>query len=106
LRALTLEIATSLSQELVIVLRHDLDERVSHNQWIPTKVNGHVVDKEKELQLRDRLKPLLRDLVRSKGLKDAISRWRDVVMGEIRTVAKEVVCGFDKEWDDDKEENR
>ncbi|KXN92270.1 Vacuolar protein sorting-associated protein 54 [Leucoagaricus sp. SymC.cos] len=106
LRALTLEIATSLSQELVIVLRHDLEERITLNQGAPMKANGHVVDTEKEESLRDRLKPLLQNLTRTRRLKDAVSQWREVVLSEVRRVAKEAVSGFDKEWDEDKEENR
>lgn len=107
LRALTLEIATSLSQELVVVLRHDLEERVSRARGSQdAKVNGHGDDKEKDEGLRDRLKPLLQNLTRTKGLKDAISSWREVVLGEVRSVVKKAIDGYDKEWDEDKEENR
>lgn len=105
LRILTLEIATSLSQELIVVLRHDLEERVNQDQGTPAKVNGHS-NNEKDYGLQDRLKPLIQNLARARGLKDAISQWRDVALGEVRKVAKEAVSGFDKEWDEDKEENR
>ncbi|KAF5358520.1 hypothetical protein D9756_001367 [Leucocoprinus leucothites] len=106
LRALTLEVATSLSQELIVVLRHDLEERVNRSPGAPEKANGHVVNYSTDEGLRDRLKPLLQNLVRTRGLKDAISQWREVVMGEVRRVPKEMVSGFDKEWNEDNEENR
>lgn len=105
LQALTLDIATSLSQELVIVLRHDLEQRVLSSQVI--KSNGYAPDsKVIDETLRDRLKPLLKNLVRTKGLKDAILKWREDVLGEVRSVVKRAVSGFDKEWEEDKEENR
>lgn len=108
LQALTLEIATSLSQELVVVLRHDLQERVTRTQGFRgTKTNGYPQDvKAMDETLRDRLKPLLQNLVRTKGLKDAIHKWREEVLGEVRSVVKKAVSGFDKEWEEDKEENR
>jgi vacuolar protein sorting-associated protein 54 len=105
LRVLTLEIAANLSQELILVLRHDLEERVSDEQGMSAKANGHV-NNERDDGLRNRLNPVLQNLVRARGLKDAISQWRDVVLGEVRKVAKEAVSGFDKEWDEEKEENR
>ncbi|KAF9447663.1 Vps54-domain-containing protein [Macrolepiota fuliginosa MF-IS2] len=107
LRVLTLEIATSLSQEMVVVLRHDLEERISRSQGTPdVKVNGNAGDKEKVEGLQDRLKPSLQNLVRTRGLRDAILSWREFVLGEVKGVVKGAVSGFDKEWDEDKEENR
>jgi vacuolar protein sorting-associated protein 54 len=108
LQALTLEIATSLSQELVIVLRHDLEQRVLRYQNSQDiKSNGHAPDpKAKDETLRDRLKPLLHDLVRTKGLKDAILKWREDVLGEVKSVVRKAVSGFDEEWEEDKEENK
>ncbi|EKM82490.1 hypothetical protein AGABI1DRAFT_117956 [Agaricus bisporus var. burnettii JB137-S8] len=108
LQVLTLEIATSLSQELVIVLRHDLEQRALRNQSPQNlKTNGHTTDsKVKDESLRDRLKPLIHNLVRTKGLKDAILKWREDVLNEVRSVVKKAVSGFDKEWDEDKEENK
>lgn len=108
LQVLTLEIATSLSQELVIVLRHDLEQRALRNQSPQNlKTNGHATDsKVKDESLRDRLKPLIHNLVRTKGLKDAILKWREDVLNEVRSVVKKAVSGFDKEWDEDKEENK
>lgn len=103
LRILTLEISKSLSREMIVVLRHDLEERVGYNQDTPANANRHATRNE---GLRDRLKPLLLNLVRTKGLKDAALEWKDVVLSEVRRVPKEMISGFDKEWDEDKEEKR
>ena len=42
--------------------------------------------------LRDRLKPLLQGLVWTKGLKEGLLSWREVVLGEVRGVVKAVCC--------------
>lgn len=109
LRALTLEIATSLSQEVVVVLKHDLEECISraHSTYdAKVNTNGHNYGKEKNEDLRDRLKPLLQNLVRTRGLKDAISDWKKIVLGEVKNLAKKATSGFDKEWEEEEEENR
>jgi vacuolar protein sorting-associated protein 54 len=98
LRTLTMEIATSLTTELVDVLRDDLVERIRlHSGRSPppegevaenwVNANGHAnIDQA----LRDRLKPLLQGLSRTKGMRDATGSWREVVLGEVRETIKQV----------------
>lgn len=83
LRTLTMEIAASLSSELVGVLRTDLIERI----------NGNSSSGKENLtnqSLRDRLRPLLQGLVRTKGVREATLSWREVVLDEVRRVLKRV----------------
>lgn len=104
-----MEIATSLSQELVVVLKHDLEECISQarNSYDTNiNVNGYIYGRKKDEGLRDRLKPLLQNLMRTKGLKDAISDWKKIVLGEVKSLAKKAVSGFDKEWEEEEEDNR
>jgi len=79
LRTLTLEIASSLTYELVEALRVDLVERIRES---PT----HGVDQS----LKDRLRPLLQGLLRTKSLREATLSWRDVALAEVRNCAKPV----------------
>ena len=81
LRALVMEIAVSLSSELVSVLRNDLETRIN---------SDHKVNPEADQGLKDRLKPLLLNLVRTKGLKEGILSWREVVLIDVRAVVKKV----------------
>ncbi|KIJ35763.1 hypothetical protein M422DRAFT_212551, partial [Sphaerobolus stellatus SS14] len=78
LKDLTLQITTSLTSELVAVLRSDMGTRIEGTQG---------VEKANEL-LSDRLKPLLQGLARTKGVKAALGSWRDVMMTEIREAVK------------------
>ena len=80
LQTLTLEIASSLTAELVEVLRHDLVERVPES---PSR-------EELDQSLRDRLRPLLQGLLRTKTLREATLSWRDVALVEVRNCAKPV----------------
>ena len=81
LRVLTMEIAASLSSELVSVLRSDLEVRINGNGK---------ADTEADQGLKDRLKPLLLNLVRTKGLKEGMMSWREVVLIEVKGVVKKV----------------
>jgi vacuolar protein sorting-associated protein 54 len=90
LRVLTLEIAASLSSELVTVLRADLVERISQGRNRFEGVEGGV---ESDQGLRDRLKPLLQGLVRTMGLKEGLLSWREAVLSEVRGVVK-AVCTY------------
>jgi len=81
LRALVMEIASSLSLELVSVLRSDLETRIN---------SDYRVNPEADQGLKDRLKPLLMNLVRTKGLKEGVLSWREVVLIEVRGVVKKV----------------
>jgi vacuolar protein sorting-associated protein 54 len=80
LQTLTLEIASSLTTELVEVLRIDLVER------IPESPSREALDQS----LRDRLRPLLQGLLRTKSLREATLSWRDVALAEVRNCAKPV----------------
>lgn len=82
LRVLTMEIAASLSSELVSVLRSDLEIRINKDGK---------ADAEADQGLKDRLKPLLLNLVRTKGLKEGMLSWREVVLIEVKGVVKKVV---------------
>ncbi|KAF9014055.1 Vps54-like protein-domain-containing protein [Cyathus striatus] len=86
LRALTMEIAASLSSELVAVLRSDLEMRISG-----TTVGANIES------LKDRLTPLLQGLVRTKGVKEGVLSWREIVLGEIRSVVKRRLPAFEVE---------
>ena len=81
LRVLTMEIAASLSSELVSVLRSDLELRINKDGKS---------DAEADQGLKDRLKPLLLNLVRTKGLKEGIMSWREVVLIEVKGVVRKV----------------
>ena len=85
LRVLTMEIAASLSSELVSVLRSDLEVRINKN--------GEA-DSEADQGLKDRLKPLLLNLVRTKGLKEGMLSWREVVLIEVNGLVKKVGFSF------------
>jgi len=81
LRVLTMEIAASLSSELVSVLRSDLEVRINSDRK---------ADADADQGLKDRLKPLLLNLVRTKGLKEGMLSWREVVLIEVKGVVKKV----------------
>ncbi|KAF7363680.1 Vps54 domain-containing protein [Mycena sanguinolenta] len=83
LRTLTLEITSSLSIELVSVLRVDLLERISGS---PDDGND---------SLKDRLRPLLHGLTRTKGVREATLSWREVALDEIRGVIRRHIPAFD-----------
>ena len=85
LRVLTMEIAASLSSELVSVLRSDLEVRINKDGK---------VDADADQGLKDRLKPLLLNLVRTKGLKEGMLSWREVVLIEVKGVVKKVGFSF------------
>jgi vacuolar protein sorting-associated protein 54 len=80
LRDLTTEITTSLSSEVVNVLRLDLTERINSN------LHGTDLDPP----VMDRLRPLLNGLVRTKGLQEVVKPWREAIMEEVRAVMKRV----------------
>jgi vacuolar protein sorting-associated protein 54 len=86
LRTLTMEIASSLTSELVNVLRVDLVERVN----LDTSQGGNA---DIDQTLRDRLKPLLQGLSRTKGMREATVSWREVVLGELKATVKRVRVG-------------
>jgi vacuolar protein sorting-associated protein 54 len=83
LQALTMEIATSLTSELVNVLRIDLTDRTA----------GSLLHEAQNQTLKDRLRPLLQGLLRAKGLREAALAWREAVLVEVQSCIK-LVCLF------------
>lgn len=81
LQALTLGIASSLTTEMVEVLRLDLVERV------PESSSRETLDQS----LRDRLRPLIQGLIRTRSVREAALSWRDVALAEVRNCAKPFV---------------
>jgi vacuolar protein sorting-associated protein 54 len=82
LRTLTMEITASLSAELVSVLRADLLERISLH--VPSTLEARAQS------LKDRLRPLLHGLARTKGVREATLSWREVVLDEVRGIIRRV----------------
>jgi vacuolar protein sorting-associated protein 54 len=92
LRTLTIEIASSLTTELVDVLRVDLVERISLGASQKGTGDNENEDENASIDqtLRDRLKPLLEGLSKTKGMREATVSWRDVVLREVRETVKRV----------------
>lgn len=85
LRELTLEIASSLTSEVVNVLKIDLITVME------TRTEQSGVENDRSiLELRDRLRPLLESLRRTQGIRNAVHSWRDVVLVQIRASVKQV----------------
>lgn len=87
LQAITAQISTSLSAELVVILRADLLDRINR-----TVKEIQREGKEKELQMSfdDRVRPILHALVRTGAVQDAAKQWREVACSEVRGVLKQV----------------
>ncbi|TDL25021.1 Vps54-domain-containing protein [Rickenella mellea] len=79
LRVLTLEITTSLTSELIQVLKSDLQVRMGNGSLKDDVEMGRV-----NQSFRDRLRPLLHGLKRTNGVREFTSMWRDVVIGDIK----------------------
>ncbi|KAH9848897.1 Vps54-like protein-domain-containing protein [Lenzites betulinus] len=96
LRALTMEITSSLSSEFVNLLRQDLIERIDSKweMWSETRRQDF------NMSLKDRLRPLLQSLVRTKGILEATLSWRDVVMTEVRSTIKRRIPVLEMSEDD------
>ncbi|TFK54701.1 Vps54-domain-containing protein [Heliocybe sulcata] len=93
LRDLTWQIATSLSSEVVSVLRLDLLARIDSTST--PKGDVEQAENDIDLTLRDRLRPLLGGLARARhrdsekgGVEAVIESWRDVVLVEVKGVVK------------------
>ncbi|KAF9059527.1 Vps54-like protein-domain-containing protein [Rhodocollybia butyracea] len=86
LRNLTLEIASSLSDELVSILRDDLQRRLS------TKVSAKGSVSE---EVKDKLTVVIEGLIQTKGVKEATLSWREVVLDEVRQLTKKHFTEFD-----------
>ncbi|KAF8077733.1 vacuolar protein sorting-associated protein 54 [Lyophyllum atratum] len=99
LRSLTMEIAASLSSELVSVLRADIVERINRGRKGASSsgTNGNADAGGLDVGLRDRLRPLLQGLVRTRGVKEGMLSWREVVLGEVRAVVTSRLPAIDAE---------
>ncbi|KAF9036624.1 vacuolar protein sorting-associated protein 54 [Panaeolus papilionaceus] len=91
LRTLTMEIAASLSSELVSLLRNDLQTRREPNRK---------PEPDADQGLKDRLKPLLLNVVRTNGLKEAMLSWREAVLADIKGIMKTVLPAFELEGEE------
>ncbi len=85
LRALTSEIATSLTSEVVNVLKVDLITVMDSQAANPGAENDRTI-----IDLRDRLRPLLESLRRTHGIRNTIHSWREAVLIHVRASAKQV----------------
>jgi vacuolar protein sorting-associated protein 54 len=108
LRTITMDIAASLSAELVAVLKDDWILYVeargtealkaetgegSNSNGTNANTNGSVGVKNTDAinhGLRDRLRPLLLNLVRTKGLKEGMLSWREIIQGELKALVSKV----------------
>ncbi|KZV81546.1 Vps54-domain-containing protein [Exidia glandulosa HHB12029] len=72
LRELSLQIATSLTFDLASILKSDLQQRLEQPQ------------PHQDQTLKDRLRPVLQGLLRTNGVKEAMSKYKDVVVAEVR----------------------
>lgn len=84
LRDLTIEITTSLTSEVVNVLRLDLLERIDGGS------SGRISEGGLRLSLKDKLRPLLLSLARTNGAREVTLSWKEVVMTEVKGLLKRV----------------
>jgi vacuolar protein sorting-associated protein 54 len=86
LRTLSSQIASMLADEFAAVNRQDLSFRTD-NTLLP-----ETAKLEDEQMLKERLSPLVMGLMRTGdgGVKDGLERWREVVMGEVRSAVMRV----------------
>ncbi|KAI6005867.1 Vps54-like protein-domain-containing protein [Pisolithus albus] len=94
LRALTMEITSSLTSDLVNVLKVDLLDRIKQTN------SGFESANNVNMTLSDRLLPLLSGLLRTKGVREAITSWREAVAQEVRETVKYHFPSFDLDEED------
>ncbi|CAL1705267.1 unnamed protein product [Somion occarium] len=94
LRELTLEITSSLTSEVVNVLRLDLLERIDGSD------KGRSSEEGMRLSLKDKLRPLLHSLARTNGIREVTLSWKEVVVAEVRSLLKRRIPAFDFDFDD------
>lgn len=97
LQTLTLQIASSLTSEIVSVLKLDLVERIDKDSVGSNGLlgpNGHLEKSMESLSLKDKLRPLLHSLVRTGSIREATTSWREVVLNEVVVVLKRVSLGY------------
>jgi vacuolar protein sorting-associated protein 54 len=89
LQTLTQEITSSLTSDLVATLKADLLERI----------NATGSPSSDQTDVRDRLRPLIQGLVRTRNLKEGIAEWRGVVLGEVQGIVQQVfLLSLDVAW--------
>ncbi|KAK0451106.1 Vps54-like protein-domain-containing protein [Armillaria borealis] len=91
LRSLTMEIVSSLSNNLCSTLREDLLRKID------VKAGGS--PRQMNEGLKDSLSPLLEGLVRTKGLRQATSSWRDVALSQVGGIVQKSFPVIDEEND-------
>lgn len=94
LQKFTMEIAASLSAEFVAIMKDDWASYVESDRPAPTSEKENVAkagrDEVRDQSLKDRLKPLLLNLVRTKGLKEGMLSWREVILIEFKSLVVKV----------------
>jgi len=80
LHTLTQEITLSLTADLVATLKIDLLQRIHRTESPAAGQTG----------VCDRLRPLIQGLVRTKNLRESITEWRGVVLGEVQGIVQQV----------------
>jgi vacuolar protein sorting-associated protein 54 len=80
----TQEITASLTTDLMATLMTDLHERIN-------RTGSSSSDKT---DVCDRLRPLIEGLVRTKNLRESITEWRGVVLGEAQGILQQVLPLF------------
>jgi vacuolar protein sorting-associated protein 54 len=80
LHTLTQEITASLTSDLIAVMKTDLVDRIHRSSS----------SSNDSTDVRDRLRSLIQNLVRTKSLRESIADWRSVVLGEAQGVVQQV----------------
>ncbi|KAI9450725.1 Vps54-like protein-domain-containing protein [Lactarius psammicola] len=93
LQTLTQDITSSLTSDLVAVLKIALGERTHRGC---SSLGDHT-------DMSDRLRPLIQGLVRARNLRESIAVWRDVVLEEVQGIVQQHVPSFDPTEDPQKE---
>ncbi|KAH9980866.1 Vps54-like protein-domain-containing protein [Lactifluus volemus] len=93
LHTLTQEITASLTSDLVAVMKTDLVDRIHRSRSLSND----------STDVRDRLRSLIQNLVRTKSLRESIADWRSVVLGEVQGVVRQHIPSFDTRDDPQKE---
>ncbi|KAG8884657.1 hypothetical protein FRB97_003713 [Tulasnella sp. 331] len=92
LRELSTSIATSLSADLVALLRADLTRDAT---TLPASASSSSID----TALHDRLSPLFKGLVSTSGVEQAVKSYREVALVEIRACVRKHLPA--SEWDEE-----
>ncbi|KAI0086385.1 Vps54-like protein-domain-containing protein [Irpex rosettiformis] len=93
LHSLILRITSSLTSEIVSVLKLDLIERIDRDPAVLNGLSGPHGRGDgstggMHMSLKDKLRPLLHSLVRTDGIREATTSWREVVLTEVIVILK------------------